>query len=204
MKRESIRPLVCAVLCGLLVTACGGTEADPILPEEALGTHQSELCSGLSVTSLVVSGASTYTGEMAASGTWTVAPGANAVRLEYYVGDTLYTAEERVGTTGTWYFSTTGITCGPRDLVVKAWPMIVDSAGNRTTCSSALTSTTVTVTEDCHWATYAPFPCGSIFFPSCPAFPECPTTTPTGLVCSPYGSICIRKAGTGSMLFLCR
>ncbi|HEX5751896.1 MAG TPA: hypothetical protein VFZ09_37090 [Archangium sp.] len=202
MMREAIRPLVCAVLCGLLV-ACGGTEADPVLSEqETLGTQSSELCSGLYVTSLVVSGASTYNGEMAASGTWTTAPGANAVRLEYYVGDTLYTTEERVGTTGTWYFSTTGIACGPRNLVVKAWPMVVDSAGNRTTCSAALTSTTVTVTEDCHWTTYAPFPCGTFGFPSCYAFAPCPSS-PSGQVCSPYGSVCIVRAGIGSMLYYC-
>jgi hypothetical protein len=203
MMRESMRPLVCAVLCGLMV-ACGGTEADPVLPEEQLGTQQSELCSGLYVTSLVVSGASTYNGEMAASGTWTTAPGANAVRLEYYVGDTLYTTEERVGATGTWYFSTTGIACGPRNLVVKAWPMVVDSAGNRTTCSAALTSATVTVTEDCHWAYYGPYPCGSFPYGSCP-YPQCPTTSPTGQVCSPYGYPCmVKRSSFFSDLYICR
>ncbi|HYO72138.1 MAG TPA: hypothetical protein VEU33_39305 [Archangium sp.] len=202
MMRESMRPLVCAVLCGLLLTACGGTETDPLLPEETLGTQQSELCLGLSVTSLAVSGASTYNGEMAASGTWTVAPGANAVRLEYYVGDMLYTTEERVGTTGTWYFSTAGIACGPRNLVVKAWPMVVDSAGNRTTCSAVLTSTTVTVTEDCNWTLAGYISCGTFMFPSCPNYPPCPTS-PNGLVCSPYGSVCIRKMGSMSQLYLC-
>ncbi|WPB79801.1 hypothetical protein KYC5002_11670 [Archangium violaceum] len=202
MNRESIRSPLCAVFCGLLWVACGGTAADLALPEEPLGTQQSELCSGLSVTSIVVSGASTYNGEIAASGTWATTAGANAVRLEYSVGDTVYTTEERVGTTGTWYFSTTGIACGPRDLVVKAWPMVIDSAGNRTTCSAALTTTTVTVTEDCHWKPYASFPCGSFGLPSCAAFPSCPSS-PSGQVCSPYGSLCLRKAGIGSMLYYC-
>jgi hypothetical protein len=203
MMRESIRPLVCAVLCGLLVTACGGTEIDdPVLSEEALGTQQSELCSGLYVTSLVVSGASTYNHEMAASGTWVAAPGANAVRLEYYVDDTLYTTEERVGGTGTWYFSTTGIFCGSRRLVVKAWPMVIDSAGNRTTCSAALSSTAVTVTEDCHWTFYTLYPC--MIFPwytVCP-FSECPADS-AGQVCTTPGALCAKPGASVRELYYC-
>ncbi|HYO54812.1 hypothetical protein, partial [Archangium sp.] len=129
MRRDAMHAPLCVLLCGVLWMACGGTEASPALLEEPLGTQQAELCSGLSVTALAISGASTYQGEMAASGSWTVSPGANAVRLEYYVDDTLYTVEERVGVSGTWSFSTTGVVCGPRNLVVKAWPMVVDSAG---------------------------------------------------------------------------
>ena len=47
MLRESMRSPLCAVLCGLLLMACGGTEADPAVPEELLGTQQAELCAGL-------------------------------------------------------------------------------------------------------------------------------------------------------------
>ena len=193
MVREPIRPLVCAVLCGLLMTACGGTGTDVALSEEEPGTQRSELCSGLTVTSLVVSGASTYEGEMAASGTWTVAPGANAVRLEYSVDGVLSGTEERVGATGTWYFSTTGIRCGPRNLVVKAWPMVIDSAGNRSTCSTALTSTSSTVTEDCTWTLNGSMACGSAPYPVCPSYySRCPAS-PGGKVCPAYGYPCLSQ-----------
>jgi len=204
MVRESIRSPLCALLCGLVLMACGGTEADPALPEELLGTQRAELCSGLSVTSLIISGASTYNGEMAASGTWTAAPGANAVRLEYSVDGVLSGTEERIGTTGTWYFSTTGIRCGPRNLVVKAWPMVIDSAGNRTTCSTALTSTSSVVTGNCTWTFTGSMPCGSAPYPSCPGYYSTCPSNPSGKACPAYGYLCLQQRSPASSdLYYC-
>ncbi|HSP78707.1 MAG TPA: hypothetical protein VLQ93_09275, partial [Myxococcaceae bacterium] len=70
MRRHLACLSVCALLPGLLL-GCGGTsEAVGAEPGETLGTQESALCSGLSVTSLVISDASTYQGTMAAVGTW--------------------------------------------------------------------------------------------------------------------------------------
>jgi hypothetical protein len=147
-----------ALLSGLLLTACGGVPETGVAPaKESLGTAEAALCSGLSVTSLTRLGISTYQGEMAGSGGWTVSPGANAVRLEYYVDGVLRTTEERMGTynsstntiEGDWYFSAAGIACGPRAFLVKAFPMVVDSLGNRTTCTDVVRSYSETVTEPC-------------------------------------------------------
>lgn len=146
------------LLSALLLTACGDVPEAGLAPaEESVGTTEAALCSGLSVTSLSRAGISTYQGEMAGNGGWMVSTGANAVRLEYYVDGALRTAEERLGTynsstntiQGDWYFSTAGIACGPRSFLVKAFPMVVDSAGNRTTCTEGSRSYSETVTEAC-------------------------------------------------------
>ncbi|HYO70627.1 MAG TPA: hypothetical protein VEU33_31565 [Archangium sp.] len=110
---------------------------------------QSAMCSGVSVTDLSIGGISTYLGEMAGSGPWSVSPGANALRLEYYVDGALRSIEDRTGSSGSWYFSTTGIACGPRNFTVRAFPMVVDSAGNRTVCVDMPRSVAQTVTEAC-------------------------------------------------------
>ncbi|MFE8595605.1 hypothetical protein KYC5002_40430 [Archangium violaceum] len=134
MQANPFRSFPCALLCGLLLVACNAPLDDESGAEESLGTQESALCTGLSVTSLPISGASTYQGEMAASGSWVVSSGANAVRLEYYVDNALYASEERPGASGTWYFSRSGITCGTHTFKVIAWPMVIDSSGVRTTC----------------------------------------------------------------------
>lgn len=144
MTPRSIRGLTSALLSGLLMTACGGGPEAGLAPsEEPLGTAGSALCSGASVTSLTISGISTYQGEMAGSGNWKVSTATNAVRLEYYVDGALRSSEDRCdaagGTTnctgsGPWHFSASGISCGTHTFLVKAYPMVIDSAGNRTTC----------------------------------------------------------------------
>ena len=132
--RRSTSPLL---LLGLLLSACGGLQEGENPPaQETLGTDEAALCSGLSVTGLTVSGVSTYQGEMAASGNWTLSSGANAIRLEYLVDGVLKYYEERVGASGTWYFSLAGITCGTHSFQVRGYPMVIDSSGNRTTCTS--------------------------------------------------------------------
>ncbi len=135
--------LLCSGLL-LLSAACGpaSSEAELAQPGELLGIEESALCSGLTVSSLVVNGVSGYYGEVSASGTWTVSTGANAVRLEYFLSGTLVTVEERIGSSGTWYFSYLDQyrqrSCGATGFSVNAYPMVIDSAGNRTTCTDSL------------------------------------------------------------------
>jgi hypothetical protein len=149
MKRGSMRSMLCGVLSGLLLAACGGPEEGVSAAEESLGTQQAALCSGLSVTTLNLNGMSSYGGELAGSGNWAVSSGANAVRLEYRVDGVLRSYEERTGSSGTWYMSSTGTTCGAHNVEVKAWPMVIDSAGNRTTCMDAPNTLTQSVTQGC-------------------------------------------------------
>ncbi len=142
-----------ALLSGvlLLVTACGdASNAGRAPDEELLGTAERAVCADSSVTTLSIAGASTYQGALAGNGDWSVAFPANSVRLEYYVDGVLYSSDERPVASGTWFFSTTNVTCGvSHTLLVKAWPMVIDSAGNRTTCWSAPRSVAQSVFEAC-------------------------------------------------------
>jgi hypothetical protein len=143
MLRHAIRVPARALLPGLLLAACGGPIDVGLAPsaEEPLGTQEAALCSGLSVTNLTLNGISSYLGEMAGSGAWTVSPGAQGARLEFYVDGVLRSVSEEVGTpdasgtvSGSWYFSTTGIACGKHTFQVRAYPMVISSTGGRTTC----------------------------------------------------------------------
>jgi hypothetical protein len=150
MRRELVHSPLWTLLSGLLLVACGGIpETGPGSLEESPGTHEAALCSGQSVSTFTISGASSYASELASSGSWTVASGANAVRLEYSIDGALYTSEERTGASGTWYFSTTGMACGSHTFTVKAYPMVIDSSGNRTTCFTSPRTVSQTVIEDC-------------------------------------------------------
>jgi len=174
MQRFTIRSPLWALLSGLVLSACGTPEEGLTPQQETVGSQESALCSGVSVSSLTVAGVSTYQGEMAGSGNWAVSAGANAIRLEYYVDGALKYYEERLGTSGTWYFSYGGITCGTHSFQVKAVPMVVDSAGTRTTCSSSPTSS-------------------SLYYPA----ENCPTPVTT-LSCSRYSTTQIRCTATAS------
>ncbi|AKJ06038.1 hypothetical protein ATI61_110218 [Archangium gephyra] len=151
MKRNTFRLSVHGLLSGLLLTACGGApEAGLAEAGETLGTQQAALCTGLSVDNLVIDGASSYQGEIAGSGSWLNSIGSNAVRLEYYVDGILRSSEDRMGNSGTWYFSAAGAACGWHSVVVKAFPMVVDSAGNRTTCYDYPNEASTSVLEYCN------------------------------------------------------
>ncbi|WP_148273289.1 hypothetical protein [Stigmatella aurantiaca] len=106
------------------------------MAEESLGTQESAVCAGLTVSGLSIADASMYVTDMSAVGSWSVSQFSNAVRLEYYIDNIRYAFDERPGVAGTWYFSTTGIACGSHYFQVRAWPMVIDSNGNRTTCGS--------------------------------------------------------------------
>jgi hypothetical protein len=138
MRQYRMKTWVGALLVGLLGVACGGAPETPPSPSPLPVTaRESKLCAELSVTALTLTGSSTHQGELAGSGSWAVSGPANAVRLEYYVDDVLYAVEEQPGKSGTWYFSRTGVSCGVlHPLQVKAWPMIIDGDGVRSTCTS--------------------------------------------------------------------
>ncbi|ADO72727.1 hypothetical protein [Stigmatella aurantiaca] len=136
MRRYQLKSLLSPLFAGFLGMACGGTEESPPSPSSpALGVQESELCSAVSVTTLTLAGASTYQGELAGNGTWAVSTFSNAVRLEYYLDGVMFAYEDRPGHSGLFYFSRNGVSCDVlHSLQVKAFPMIIDSNGVRTTC----------------------------------------------------------------------
>jgi hypothetical protein len=183
MQGNPFRTISSALLCGLLLVACNASIEDTT--EEFLGAQESALCTGLSVTSLTIAGASTYQGEMSASGDWIVSSGANAVRLEYYINSVLYATEERSGASGTWYFSRSGLACGTYTLMVKGWPMVIDSGGNRTTCYVGSKSASRDASEPCCVPTTcsaAGASCGTISN-GCGGFLNCGGCSGTGMKC---------------------
>lgn len=152
------------LLAGLVLAACGGVPDAGLEPleEGPTGSRESALCSGLSVTQLDINGISTFQGEMAGNGPWTVSTSSNAVRLEYYVDGALRSVSEEMGTpnaagtiSGTWSFSTAGIACGTHTFEVRAYPMVISSSGSRTTCFESPRVLTRSVTEACATPLYA-------------------------------------------------
>ncbi|HYO72166.1 MAG TPA: hypothetical protein VEU33_39445 [Archangium sp.] len=138
------------LLPALLLVACGGGPESEVAPgEESLGTRESAMCSGLSVTSLTLDGISTYQGELAGAGTYAVSPFANGVSLEFSVDGQTPSSTERLGSSGTWSYSRTGVACGPRTFEVRAYPMVVASDGTKTVCRESYKSVTRIVTEPC-------------------------------------------------------
>ncbi|HYO52522.1 hypothetical protein [Archangium sp.] len=152
MQHELIRAPLHLWLSGLLLVACGGAPEALAPSEELLGTQETALCSGTSVTTLSIQGLSTYQGEMGGSGSWEVSYPANAVHLDYYVDGVLRASDERRSDTrsGTWNFSYSPVSCGSRTFEVKAYPMVIDSLGNTTRCptSGPMTASRV-VSEAC-------------------------------------------------------
>ncbi|MDC0708281.1 hypothetical protein POL68_07340 [Stigmatella sp. ncwal1] len=136
MRQYRMKSLLSPLFAGFLGMACGGAEESPPSPSSpTLGVQESALCSAVSVTSLTLTGASTYQGELAGNGTWAVSTFSNAVRLEYYLDGVMFAYEERPGHSGLFYFSRNGVSCDVlHPLQVKAFPMIIDSNGVRTTC----------------------------------------------------------------------
>jgi hypothetical protein len=158
MRRDLTRPPLHLLLLGLLA-ACGGAVDSDLATEgeESLGTIESALCAGTSVSTLSIAGISTYQGEMGGSGPWAVAGGANAVKLEYYVDGVIATLEARREATasgqcpgsGTGYFTKSNGACGSRTFLLKAWPKVIDSSNNKTTCWGSLRTVSQTVVEEC-------------------------------------------------------
>lgn len=138
MRQYRMKTWVRSLLVGLLGVACGDAQETPPEPSPLPVTaRESKLCAELGVTTLTLTGSSTHQGELAGSGSWAVSGPANGVRLEYYVDDVLYAVEEQPGKSGAWYVSRTGVSCGVlHPIQVKAWPVLIDGDGVRTTCTS--------------------------------------------------------------------
>jgi hypothetical protein len=207
MQRSTLRSPLCAVLSGMWLLACGGVRDDGPLPsEEPLATETSALCSGASVSSLTLSGMSLYQGELAGGGSWAVAYPANAIRLEYYVDGTWRGTDERCNSSGgtssctgsgSWSFSSSGMSCGSHSFQVRALPMIIDSAGNRTTCGGTPRTLSTSVLENCDpttWQYVDTVDCYQTTGHNCyvdPWNPRCPSD-PDSKECSSQGTTCYR------------
>lgn len=152
MRRHPMRFPLPLLLLGAWLVACGATphEESGLELAESPGEIESALCSGSAVSALTLGGISTYNGEMAGSGNWQITAPANGVRLEYFIDNVQQAIEDRTGASGSWYFSQAGVLCGTHTFVVRAYPMVIDSAGNRTVClTSGSRSLTQSVTETC-------------------------------------------------------
>jgi hypothetical protein len=148
MRKQSPCPLWRVLVSGAaLLSACDGAPEGTVLEE--VGTRTSALCGGTRVDTVDLLGVSSYGGLLAGAGNWKVSGGANAIRLEYLVDGVLRSSEERPGNEGTWYLSAEGMGCGAHALLVKAYPMVIDSGGNRTTCWEAPRQLTQSVTQPC-------------------------------------------------------
>jgi hypothetical protein len=139
MRADPMKFPLCSLLLVAAALACGEAPLEPAGPDTGgtppVGSQEAMLCGGLSVTTLTLLGASTYQGELAGSGSWAVSSLANGIRLEYTLDGVAYAAEEQEGRSGSWYVSREGVACGVLHSVqVKAFPMIIDSAGRRITC----------------------------------------------------------------------
>ncbi|HYO65145.1 MAG TPA: hypothetical protein VEU33_03600 [Archangium sp.] len=168
--RRLLKPsFLSAMLSGLLLAACGGAPEDGLSPsEEPTGTRESAMCSLMSMNQLGLNGVSSYGGVLAGSGSWTTSTSANGAFLLFYVDGVERSRQELSGTydsaTGTyrgnWSFSASGITCGSHTFQVKAYPMNVDSSGQKEICTGNTPQTfTQTVVQACPTATVS---CGRV------------------------------------------
>lgn len=173
MRTSFVRASLSGLLAGLLLAACGGPAEPGAAPEaDTLGTAEGALCAGTTVTGLGISSAASTGGTLNASGTWAVGGGANAAKVEYWVDGSLRSYDERLGASGSWTASAGGIACGSHTLEVRAYPMVVDSAGNRTYCTSnGPVTTSQAFTQGCPTATLT-----------------CTRTSTTGISCTGTGS----------------
>jgi hypothetical protein len=155
MNRDLLRHPLCLLLSGLMLTACGGNPDEGLTPaEEWLGTQESAICAGASVSNLTISGFSSYGGLAAGSGTWAVTYPANAVHLDFYIDGVVRGVTELLGDsnrTGTWNFSYEPVSCGSsHTFEVRAYPMSISSSGEKSWCPGSGTQVrTQTFTEAC-------------------------------------------------------
>lgn len=149
MPSNPIRSSVCTLLAGLVLAACGPVP-ESLEEPETLGVAEAAMCSSSAVTSLILSGVSTYQGEMAGDGTYAVSYPANAVWLVFSI-DGVEQSQSRVdGGTGTWSFSKAPVSCGTHTFTVTAKPMVVSSNGTWTICTGNPGKTfSQSVTEPC-------------------------------------------------------
>jgi hypothetical protein len=153
MRRNPIRSSLYSLLPGLMLAACGPVpeSSQPPMEPEALGVAGSTLCFNSAVTSLTLSGVSTYVGEMAGAGTYAVSYPANAAFVAFSIdGVEQSSGKASGGAMGTWSFSKSPVTCGTHTFTVTAWPMVVSSDGSWSKCTSNPSMTlTRSVSEPC-------------------------------------------------------
>lgn len=144
MKRALLGHPLRLLLSGLMLTACGGpmesepTPAETPAPAEELGTQESASCTGSSVNGLAISGFSSYGGEAAGGGTWSVTYPGNAVHLEYSIDGVVTGQAEVLGDAnraGSWSASYKPVSCGTQHVFkVRAYPMTIASSGEKFWC----------------------------------------------------------------------
>lgn len=153
MKRDLIRSPLCAVLSGMMLMACGGPEETGLAQAEDLGTQESAICSGSSVSTLSSSGFSSWGGEAAGAGSWTVAYPANGIHVDYYIDGALRGSSDIQGNasrSGSWNFSYSPVSCGSHKFEAKGYPITLHSNGTIDRCPSSGPKTlTVNFTQAC-------------------------------------------------------
>ncbi|HEX5752976.1 MAG TPA: hypothetical protein VFZ09_42625 [Archangium sp.] len=149
MRPALIRSPLRALLSGVMLAACGGAPgSEQVASEEPVGTRELAQCAGTSVSTLTILGVSSYGNEVAGSGSWAVSYPANAIHLDYYIDGVKMSSEERCNASGglssctgsgDWNFSYdhTALSCGSHTFEVRAYPMVIDSAGNRIQCQTS-------------------------------------------------------------------
>lgn len=153
MKRDPSRSALCAVLSGLMLAACGAPDEGGQAPSEAQGTQESAICSGSSVSVLSLAGFSSWGGEAAGSGSWTVSYPANGIHVDYYIDGTLRGSSDIPGNasrSGTWNFSYSPVSCGSHTFEAKAYPITYNSGGGIDRCQTSGPKTlTKSFTQSC-------------------------------------------------------
>ncbi|MFE8595980.1 hypothetical protein [Archangium violaceum] len=147
MKRELRRSAPYALLAGMMLVACGAPEEGGLAPSEDVGTKGSAICSGSSVSALSLAGFSSWGGEAAGSGNWTVTYPANGVHVDYYIDGTLRGSSDIQGDanrSGTWNFSYSPVNCGSHSFQAKAYPITINSTGTIDRCPTSGTKTVTT------------------------------------------------------------
>jgi hypothetical protein len=154
MTQDLCKRLLCPLLSGLLLAACGGPIEETQAPsEESLATQSAALCSGAGVSSLTISSFGTFGGEASGSGAWSVTFPANGIHLDYYI-DGVKRGEQNIpansSRAGTWSFSYRPVSCGvSHTFVLNAYPISMLSTGVERCEASSSSSASATFSEAC-------------------------------------------------------
>ncbi|HEX5746698.1 MAG TPA: hypothetical protein VFZ09_10655 [Archangium sp.] len=166
MNRSLLGHPLRLLLSGLMLTACGAptdselSPAEAPAPAEELGVKESASCTGSSVSGLAISGFSSWGGEAAGAGTWSVTYPANAVHLDFSIDGVVSGQAELQGDVnraGNWNFSYKPVSCGVQHTFkVRAYPMTISSNGEKFWCpGSGPQERTWTFSEPCPTSTFS-------------------------------------------------
>jgi hypothetical protein len=153
MKRDLSHSPLSALLAGLMLAACGAPDEGRPAPSEDLEAQGSAICSGSSVSALSLAGFSSWGGEAAGSGSWTVTYPANGIHVDYYIDGTLRGSSDILGNasrSGTWNFSYSPVNCGSHTFEARSYPITINSGGTIDRCpSSGPKSLTTSFSQSC-------------------------------------------------------